>query len=304
MATWRLGIAMLGLVFFAANPSVYSEPVDTTLPQEIVSPNVEPIKPEKHQYNSGDVITYQVRVQWPKFQESARLSSPEMATENLEFLGVSQETVTEEILADEEKHVTQILNFKFATQKPGPAKINRFSLRWTLAQGAATTNFTIPESEFMVKRSASAWLKTPFLLISLGVFLFLTPVFLIMTRKKKQKVPMASPVDSLEETALKDLKETRGNGEKKDEVHNFLSRLSQILYRYLDQKLGWNPAKGSYNGVQKTIEEKWSKKDAAELKELIDQFEYLRFSEGKKDPIAAEKLYDAVSSFIERRKIS
>ena len=309
MAAWRSWIITFGLFLFLFNPHIHAETVDAPPPQpeEIISPNVEPVTPAEHTYRLGDVITYQVRIHWPKFQEGIRLDSPEVTTENLEFSGVSQETGGEGSPSEEAGEVNQILNFKFQAQKPGPAKVNRFPLRWTYGQGAATTSVTIPALELTIKNRPFALLTNPFLVIATGVLLSITSLgafLLIRARNKKREVSSIPSVNVLEESALEELEKVKTKWENESGEPDFLNHLNRIFYHYLDQKLGWNPAKGSYNGVQKRVEEKWSKKDASELKELIDRFEYIRFSAGEKDRLAAAKLCDSVSSFIERRKIS
>lgn len=296
-------IAMLAAVILVAAPNICAEAADPALHQEIVSPTLEVRGPKERHYRPGDVVVYQVLVHWPSLPENARLNSPEIATENLKFLGVSQETTAEENPPGRMGETVQILNFKFAGQKPGPAKVDRFPLRWTLAEGAATTSVTVPELQLNITDSSTAWLKPPFLLISAALLLLPIVILFAVTQTKKQKVPAVFAENLSEDTALRELEAVQTGKENKGNVRDFLSRLSQIFYRYLDQKLGWNPTKGSYNDIRKSVEEKWSKKEASELKELIDQLEYLRFSEGKKDPDAAEKLCNAVSSFIERRKI-
>jgi hypothetical protein len=304
MAVWRFWVIIIGLVFLFADSCAYSETVPELLLEEIVSPIVEPIKPAQDNFFQGEVLTYQVHVRWPKLQEAARLDSPEITTENLKFIGVSQEMVTEVSSFNLQEETLQVLSFKFATQKPGLAKINRFSLRWTFAQGAASTSITVPGLEFKIKRSVLTVLKTPVLLISMGALLLSISLFFLRIRRKKQANPNISSENLLEEVALKELQKAKSDGEVKGRERDFLGRLNHIFYRYLEQKLDWNPAKGSYNEIQKTIENKWSKKEASELKELIDQFEYLRFSESKKNPTTAEELCNTVSSFIERRKIN
>ena len=304
MAVWRFWMMVLGLILFFSNPNpINAETVDALGPGRLVAPVVEPIEPAKQEYRVGDTIIYQVRVHWPELAEPARLNSPEISTENLQFTSVSQETVTE---GNVPAGIDQILSFKFATQKPGPAKVRRFSLRWTYGQGLETIDMTVPALELTVKRPALALWK-PILLTVAGFFSLAAAggiLFLINVKKRKREVSSDPFVNQLEENALAELEKLKGEWKTKGDDRHFLSGLNQIFYRYLEQKLGWNPAKGGYNDVQKMIAEKWSKKDASELKELVEQLEFMRFSQGSKDRNVLDQLSHTISSFVGRRKIS
>jgi hypothetical protein len=283
------------MIFFLQS-NLSSETIE--LPQAFVSPIVEPIQPNK-QYRTGETVVYQIQVHWPKFKEDIRLNSPEIATENLEFIGMSQEIVS----GAENERVNQLLSFKFVTQKPGPAKVNPFPLRWTYGEGIQTTEVSVPGLELTVTRSVSELLKQVSFLVSIG-FLVVTGMFLLFARLRKKEAAPNVSLNPFEESALNELEKIKNEWQSSGPNADFLSDLSRVFNRYLEQKLGWNPAKASYNDVKKLIEEKWSKKEASELKELIDQLEQIRFSEGAKDQKTLDQFYFTISSFIERRKIS
>ena len=83
----------------------------------------------------------------------------------------------------------------------------------------------------------------------------------------------------------------------------FLGELIHSLKQYSSQKLDWNPSQGGYNALQKKAEEKWSKKEARELSELLGRLEYQRFSGDSFEREKFVALYQSLYSFIEQRKI-
>ena len=278
------------------------EPSSSTVPEKIISPRLEKTEQPNKTYRLGETISYRVLINWSAQVEDLRLSPLDLNLENLELLGVNQETVSEPEKTGEIEGFKQILTFRFTPQKPGRAAINHFLLRWTQASDSITSELVIPSVELTIIPPPFPWIRIIIFLTSvLGVLAL--PISILMVVKKKKSSLQTSPPQSLEESTLERLRTSHFQWETKAVHQEFLGELIRLLEQYFSQKLDWNPSQESYNALQKKAQAKWSKKDGEELGKLLQNIEYERFSgmQPEREKLAA--LYQAIYSFIERRKI-
>ncbi len=302
----RYWVIVIGCVAFLIVGTVNAEtPPDN--PVQIVqlapiSPKLEKLEQPKKMYRLGEIITYRVFVRWPSLEiDEFRLSPPELNLENLELLGVSQETVSEPGETEQSKGLVQVLTFRFTAQKPGKASANRFLLRWIQGNGILTNELVIPELELTITQPSLPWSHIAIMggSILLGLGLLFTVLFLFKKKKPLQEIPALL----FEDKALEQLRGIRTRWESNEIHQEFLSELIRLLQRYSSQKLDWNPSQDSYNALQKKAGEKWSKKEAQELSDLLQNLEYERFSGVTLEREKLVALYQAIYSFIEQKKI-
>lgn len=290
---------ILGGIFFLHSPNSKAETFDLLTKVPPPSPRIESLDRPSSNYSLGSVIPYQIRVRWPSPAiEEVRMSSPDLTLENLELIGVSQETISG---PEESASTDQILTFNFKGQKPGLAKIKRFTLKWIQSDGASTSELAIPPLELTITQPQNWWL---IIFLSVGGATALGGLgFLFWTLSQKEK-PIPQNVDkSQEDLILEDLSAAQQRWETNSHHQEFLNELNHLIGQYAAQKLGWNPSQEDYNALQKKAESKWSKKEASAFIELFRTLEYERFSGTVVEPNRLTKLYRTIYSFIEHKKI-
>ncbi len=301
----RYWFIVVGFLVVGAIPNTQAEEIPNTTAQEAaVFPKLESVEQPSKAYRPGEVISYHVLISWPVQIESLRLKPPDLNLENLELLGVSQETASEPEKPGENRgEFKQLLTFRLAAQKPGHATVNHFLLRWTQDNETIVSELLIPSMELTIMPLPFPWART-ILILSAGVFGALAlPISIFLMIKKKKSSLQVSPPQSLEESTLERLRTSHLQWEIKAVHQEFLGELTHLLEQYSSQKLDWNPSQESYNALQKKAQEKWSKKDSEELGKLLYHIEYERFSGTRLEREKLATLYQTIYSFIERRKI-
>ena len=273
------------------------------VPQTSVSPELKKVEPPNQKYRPGEEINYQITIRWPDQTNDLRLSPPELTLENLELLGISQETISGSETGEQDKGQEQVLTFRFAAQKPGHAVVNRFALRWIQNEGAITSELTIPPFKLTIVKPRTSWSKIAFIAAGGTAAIGILIIFTFILRRKKDLVEQKIPVQSLEERALEELRQSRAKWERTAKHSEFLSELIRLIGGYAGQKLDWNPTQDGYNALQKKAEAKWAKKEARELGELFHNLEFQRFSGIQPEREQLVALYQTIYSFIEQRKI-
>ncbi len=303
----RYWATVIGFAIFLASGTAKAEiPLDNsiqTAPQPPpISPQLEKLEQPTKTYRPGETIAYRIFVRWPSQEiDDFRLSPPDLNLENLELLGVSQETVSKPEGADQNKGLVQVLTFRFTAQKPGKASANRFLLRWIQGGGTFTNELVIPELELTIAKPPLPWLRIG--IIGGGALVIISIPLLLVSFLKKKKPLQEAPVLSPEDRSLEQLRESRAQWETNTKHQEFLSELTRFLQQYSSQKLDWNPSQDGYNALQKKAGEKWSKKDAQELTDLLQNIDSQRFSGASLQQEKLIELYQGIYSFIEKKKI-
>ncbi len=260
-------------------------------PPKIVSPELGHVDLPKSIYRIDETIPYQVVVKWPEPPVDVRMNSPELNLENLELIGVGQETLSK---PGDSAGEEQVLTLRFKAPKKGPAKINSVTLLWTQGGGISTSSLKIPSVELTIKNKPI----NPWIWIC-GIALSTLAILgsLLLFRKKK---PVSAPVipKTPEELYLTKINELKNSG---FEGRNLLNDLTRLLERYLQEKFNWNRSQEDYNALQKKAEKSWDKKEVGELKELFDKIEFMRFSGSEPQQNELITLYQSARSFIERK---
>ncbi|GEM_PF-4235063 len=264
--------------------------------EKIVSPVLESADRPSNVYRLSDIITYQIKIKWPELPEHARMSSPKMTLQNLELIGVSEETVSNPNKEINDSSIEQILTLRFKALKPGPAEINSLILEWVQGEGASVSSIRAPSVKLTVKSDKIVWMWPLFL----GIILIVCAAFVFYFFKKK-KTPAPVSNLSLEESYLNELNQTLSSLEFNSNHKTFLNELEKIFGHYLDQKLSWNRNQEDYNALQKKAEKKWDRREIQEIKTLFDQMEYCRFSGSELNRQELISLVNTVKSFIERK---
>lgn len=264
------------------------------LPPKLISPELESVERPSGQYKLDDIITYQVKVKWPEHSSEIRMSSPRMDLENLELIGVSEETVSGPG-RDADSELEQILILRFQAQKEGPAKINSLILEWTQAGGTLASSLKIPSVELMIQKR-----KNPVIWISVFGFLCIVLVVsLFFIRRKNKKAMPVSQSQTIEEQYLSQLGHIKNSPDKDWSGKEMLVHLDAVLEQYIRQKFNWIRGQEDYNALQNKID----KKEISQIKEFFDKMEYLRFSSSELKREEFISLFEKVQMFIERRKV-
>ena len=295
MKRWFIALGSLSFIILFTAQAEMAKPS----PPEAVSPNLEITKGARGTYRLGEIISYQIKLHWPRPTDDIRMSAPDLVMTNLELDGISQETVSQPGTADQKGKVIQLLTFNFKAQKPGPAKVERILLRWTQSDGWVTSSLAIPSFEVNIKAAEPPWLAI--WISSSAVAVFAAILSMIFLKRKTEKIEKA-PVQSSEEIALDQLRKLRAKGQSDASRKDSLEQLAEIVHDYLGQKLNWRPNQGGYNTLQKIANELWSPNEASLLTELLRTLEEERFSGVETEPKKFLTLYDRIYSLIEKRR--
>ena len=300
---WLITLGLITLLGIR-NASADIAQSQETLPFAVI-PSLESSERPSGAYHPGQDIPYRIRIHWSSTTEEIRMRPPDLNLQNLELSGVSQETVSQPERSEATGEHEQILTFHFKAQKPGPAKVDGFSLRWIQGDGTATSDLAIPPLELRITPSPK--LRIQSLAIGGGLLLLTGTAisFLIrVLRKTKKQGAIKAPTKPLEEAVLDELHKVRTTWETNTSQKELLGELTHVLQSYCHQKLDWNPShQGGYNDLQKKAEVKWSKKEARELTELFRLLEYERFSGAQTDREKLLACYQTLCSFVERRRV-
>lgn len=295
---------LLFILWIAVPVNIYAEEIQNTPPQEVVpevippkiiSPSLENAHTPKTRYHLDETIVYEVIVKWPEQPEQIRMVSPEMELENLELLGVGQESISS---GAESNEFEQLLSLRFKPLKTGRVHIQSLVLKWVQGDGLATTELKIPSLELTVSQNPLTWLKWSG--VGAGTVAFLIAL-LIWVLKKRKKSNQPSREVSLEELFLKQLEEKYASPQRQNS-RIFLAELTKIAEQYLSQKLDWNQGKEDYNALKIKAEKMWGKSDARLLKELLEKLEYTRFSGDTPDLHETSNLYESIYHLIQQRQ--
>lgn len=292
----KSNLALIAGVIMSLTPAIlFAEVIEAPVSPQILLPPPKLKKveaPEKKTYQIGEAITYQISVELPTSAKTIRMNSPELDLENLTLEGVKQEAEGEQ---------EQVLSFQFKGIKPGEAKINRFTLRWTYGEGLTTNELSIPARQFTIVVSHLAWIKygVPIMALLLAGGIAFTLIGFIQAKKKKKT---SVPVITLEDQTMGKLQTTfnRWANEKAHKI--FLSEMGHIFQEYLSQKLDWNPTKADYNELQKTTEGKWGRREGQELVQLLKSLEFQRFSGSEPNQQELNKIYESIYSLVRQKK--
>ena len=263
------------------------------------SPTLQSLEKPKTTYQVGEIISYRIKVYWPSWIEGVRMSPPDLSLENLELIGVNQET---ESNSEESGGAVQILTFNFMAQAAGPAQIKHFSLKWTQGEGAATHELAIPSLKLNIVRSSKSRVIA-LLAVGGSAGLIGLPFLFWVRRIKNKKIEKSLKSKPMEILILEQLGVTQNQWQTDTNRSKFLNGLTHLLEQYAGQKLDWNPSRDDYNALQKKAEKSWNKKEALELIELFRTLEHNRFSGEQMESEQLKKIYQNVYTFIERRKI-
>lgn len=260
-------------------------------------PVIEILEKPNGTYPTNGTILYKVRLHFPAATtESLRLKPPMMELENLEFLGVSQETTTS---GSRESGFEQILTFRFRPLKAGAGGVRVINLSWHHEDGSAGPSLRIPEAPLNIRAPLPSYLKW----LSAGLFLFFgglsAAAFFI--RKKKKSAVTAPREKTLEETVLAQLAALREEIKSKNSAA-FLDQLRKVAEAYLAQKLDWNGPREGYNTLFQKAEHEWAKKDAQALGEFFEQLEHFRFSGEVISERDLTALHQTIYSLIEKKQ--
>lgn len=284
-------------------PGAKAEALEGALVAQPVAPTLESLDRPNQTYHPGEVISYQIRVRWSAEPSNGiRMIPPDLTLENLELLNISQETVSGSENQEKADGIEQILSFRFMAKRPGPATVDRFSLRWVQGDGVMASALSVPSLELTITPRPRPWLWIT--LMGGGLFGGLASIlFVSFVHKRKRKDLLNAPSKSLEERALDELRNIHVVLRSNETRQDVLSSLMHIFQHYCSQKFDWNPARDGYNALQKKAEERWPKKEVHELSELFQTFEHKRFSGEQVEQAKLESLYQALYSFIEHKKI-
>lgn len=294
-------LVLFALLTLFVSATVKAELSSGASPSEVLSPTLENLERPNKTYRAGEEIRYGIRIRWPMFDEAIRMSSPELSLENLELLGVKQETLSTADNQESTKGIEQVLTFRFVAAESGRAAIKSFSLHWTYAEGIISSSLSIPPVEFKITSSKSSWLW-PVVIGGGGLAIISSGIFVFLLKKKIQKPPGKPPL-SLEETTLLELLEIRKKWESTNTTQIFLNELTHLFEDYLGRKLDWNLHQDGYNALHHKAEGKWSRKEAHEIKEIFQALEYQRFAGAATEGNEPLSLYQKIDLFIERKKV-
>ena len=215
-----------------AQPEIQPQP----LPPKIISPILESLKHPAAHYRLDEIIVYQIKVKWSEPITGVRMNSPQMVLENLELIGIGEETVSESVKSADDLSVEQILTLRFKGQHPGPAKIDSLVLEWTQAGGASSSRLSIPAIAFTIEKQKNLLI---WIVLAVAALIGAIAGFLLLRIKKKppQSVPLP---ESAEETYLRQLDSLKNSMASNLNAKNFLNDLTKILDQYLQQKFDWN----------------------------------------------------------------
>ena len=285
--------------FFAFAEDTAPPPINVEAPPpspKIVSPSLESARSPKTEYSLNEPIIYEVKVRWPETPEQVRMGSPEMELDNLELIGVGAETASD---AESTSVFDQLLTLRFKALHPGEAKINSLTLTWSQNDGLSTSRLKIPAQEFKIvnQKSYLFWLVLIFPLagLALGGIYFKS--------KSSQKKNQAEANISLEELIQRKLKNVKSSWDQNQNHQVFLIEITKNLQDYLSQKLSWNQGQEDYNAFQIKAEKLWDKKEAKELRELLQNLEFKRYSGSELRADELSSLFQFVYSFVEHKKM-
>ena len=263
------------------------------VPPKIVSPELNHTNPPKSVYQLDEIIPYQVSVKWPEPPVDARMNSPEMLLDNLELVGVGQETVSN---SDEDLGEEQLLTLRFKALKPGPAKVSSLVLIWAQAGGISTSTLKIPPVQLTIQKKSNLipWFGGGIVIATLSA-----AVILLIRRKKRHSAQAVTP-KTLEERIVVQFDHVKNSGVR---GRDFLNELSRVLERYLQEKFDWNRSQEDYNALQKKAEKNWDKKEVREIKDFFEKIDFYRFSGSGLSEEELINLFQSARSFVERKVI-
>lgn len=265
---------------------------------EETPPALEIVEKPKATYSLNDVVSYKIRLHFSATAtESLRLKPPTVDFQNLEFLGVSQETTSH---GSRESGSEEILTFRFRPLKAGRSQIREIELKWVHEDGSEGPSLKIPAAEFKARNPISPYFKW----VPIGALFVFGSVFpLVYILRKRKKPPTAPPPGkSLEEIFLGELDLLKNEiGRKKSA--EFLDRLGKISESYMTQKLDWNGPRDGYNTLNTKAQTLWVKKDAQLLEEWFKKLERLRFSGEEVSEHELLALHQTVYSLAAKRKV-
>jgi len=266
--------------------------------QDSITPTWEVLEFPHATYGFGDTITFRVRLGWPETEDSLRLDQPDLDLDNLELIGISEETRSETNPSEIGKH---ILDFSFRAIKPGVARINRIGLRWKDSKGEISSRISIPGLSFIIKPKPRLW----FYVASVGAVFLLGASGALgwyVFQRPKHKRDQPETISFLE-TFLNDLKNTKAEWQFKGNDEKFLSEIFRIADLFLSQELDWHLKRESYNALKERAEGKWTRREVITITRFLDRLKQERFSGEipKRDEI--EATYHILFSFIEQKKV-
>ncbi|MBI4368304.1 MAG: hypothetical protein HY588_02810 [Candidatus Omnitrophica bacterium] len=297
-------VLVFSFLFVLLPIKLNAEPPNDTDVQAVPvpTPRLDRVEQPTGTYRVGEMLSYRIHILWPELPENVRMDSPEIQTENLQLEGVRQETnsTAENVLG---KGIEQILTFQFLAQKTGKAEISRFSLRWNQGDGAVSSQIEVPAVRITIAPASKPW---PVILgLGTGLLgLLFGSITLILNRKNRKRAQVPNPtVLSLEDQFIEDANRLYHTHELKPNPKDFLEGLTRLLLTYVKQKLDWNPSQGGYNTLEKKAGERWSQKEAARLRELLQALEYERFSGTQTSADNVKATYEKTLSFINQRRV-
>ncbi len=242
------------------------------MPRQI-SENVRVIEAPRKTYRPSDQITYKILVNTAGFHESFRLQPPVIDTENLELLGVSQES--------EADPAGKIFTFTFTPKAAGPAAIRRLELRWQSPDDTATNRGFIMEAPAVEMFISSPLLKFYHVWIFSAFLVILTAagaaIFFHINRRKAYQRSQRLSVLSSEQRAQEALSGICRQIER-EPVPLLLDKIQQAVDGYLDEKIGWNSKRNGYDTLKQKASALWTRADAHKLSESMRSLENYRFS--------------------------
>ena len=242
---------------------------------------------------------------WPKNSiQNFRLEAPEVQLDNLDLIGVSQESTSKSNTQETHNEASQTLTFQFRARKTGAARVNRLELRWTSNNGAVSSQLMVPPIDIEIVSST----KSKYQLLAIGVTLFSLIIIVsgVLTYQAMQKTKRIKTEShqTVEALILKQFHDVFDIFQQNDDKSKLVEALHELFHQYLAEKLDWHPKQTGYNELLKKAEEQWSKKDARELEELMNEFDIQRFSGVACSREDLLKFYRQVSAFVERRSYS
>jgi hypothetical protein len=215
--------------------------------------------------------------------------------------------VSEEASSDAERTnrttaETQILNFQFQPLAPGLARINRIALEWTQESGVVSSKLTVPGTELKIDRPFPRWI--PISVIGAGIAIGVT-FALRRFWSSRQATPTvtSAPTLTLSQQLLSDLRQVHESWRVSGETEKLLSAVTAAAHQFLAQELHWHAGRDNYNALSERASQKWTSKDARNIKSVLEQIEFIKYSGSDLSSRDLDELYQNVYKLIDQKQI-